>query len=73
MSVYILLSHVLPSHVHHYKLALPRDSNGSSTTQIPAAIKSAPLVYTGADVVKSAYVATIGCILLDFIARNELD
>jgi len=42
----------------HHKLATPLVSNGRTATAIPAAINKAPLVYTGADVLRSANIAT---------------
>jgi hypothetical protein len=43
-----------------HRLAFPLVSNGRRTTASPAAIKRAPLVYTGADVLRFANMATMG-------------
>lgn len=43
-----------------YSAAFPRDSKGSINTSAPAAMKRAPLVYTGAEVWRLANMATIG-------------
>ena len=46
-----------------YILALPLDSNGSNSTKMPAAMKSAPLTYTGALVSRLANMATMGAMI----------
>ena len=46
-----------------YKLAIPLDSYGIKTTNIPAAIYKTPLTYTGAAVRKSANMAIMGAII----------
>lgn len=50
----------LPQPPRIYKLAEPCDSKGRISTKRPAAMKSAPLVYTGAAVCKFANIATMG-------------
>lgn len=47
----------------NYMLAFPRLSNGSTSTNSPAAQNKAPLTYTGAALSKSANIATIGAII----------
>lgn len=44
----------------NYKLAFPWLSNGNTKTSSPAAMNSAPLVYTGAEVSRLANIAIIG-------------
>lgn len=47
-----------------YKLDFPCDSKGKMITSSPAAMNKAPLVYTGADVSRFAYIAMMGLMLM---------
>jgi len=53
--------------------ALPLDSNGRMITRIPAAINSAPLVYTGAEVWRFANMATMGYQTMVSIAKYKFE